>query len=109
METKKREKLLLIGVAACVGIYLPIFLLVTPLSPVGAAAQTRIKDLRHHPEGRETLASAPISNRWNQMFTNTLSVNQTVRRSQLFKAFQGWAVSNPRHSRLPETPAQGSR
>ena len=96
METKKREKMLLIGVAACVGIYLANLLLVTPLCASWSGRRDKINNLRNTiQKGRDTMASAQtITDRWNQMCTNTLSVNQTVAESQLFKAFQGWAVSN---------------
>lgn len=96
MPTKNREKLLLIMVAVCVGLYLANYLIFTPLSDGWQARQKQIKELKATIQaGRSRIASAnSIEGQWNRMATNTLSPNPTVTESQLYKAFQGWAQTN---------------
>ena len=93
METKNREKMLLIAVAACVGLYLVNLLIINPLYSGWTARQANIAKLRETiSNGKTTLGSAQsIEDQWNRMKTNTLSTDQTVAESQLYKAFQNWA------------------
>ena len=46
METKNREKMLLIAVGVCVALWMANFLIVTPLSSSWSARQEEIKKLK---------------------------------------------------------------
>jgi len=96
METKNREKMLLIAVAVCGGLWLLNFLLISPLSNSWSARQDKIKELKTTiQDGRSRIASAKsIEDQWNHMNTNTLSPNPTVAESLLFKSFQTWAQTS---------------
>ena len=96
METKNREKMLLIAVAVCVGLYLVNLIVITPLSSSWSARQDKIKDLKNTiRDGRALMANAKsITDEWNRMRTNTLNPNETGVQSQLFRAFQTWAQTN---------------
>jgi len=96
METKNREKMLLIAVAACVGLLLVNYVIINPLIASYGTRQDRIKDLKAKVStGKTTIQSAPsIESQWARMKTNTLSVNGTVAEGQLFKAFQAWSTSS---------------
>jgi len=96
METKNREKMLLIAVGVCVGLLVLNWVVITPLCEGWRARQDRINQLRTTiREGRATQASAKsIEDRWNSMYTNTLPPNPTLAESRLFKAFQSWATSS---------------
>jgi hypothetical protein len=96
METKNREKMLLITVAACVGLYLVNYLIINPLYTAWKDRQETISKLTGTiSSGKTTLESAQsIEDQWNRMKTNTLSTNQTVAENQLYKAFQNWATTS---------------
>ena len=95
METKNREKMLLILVGVCVALYVVNAVIITPLTNSWKARQVRISELeREIRDGHTTLESAKsIEDKWNHMRTNTLSINPSVNEDQLFKAFQNWSTS----------------
>ncbi|MGA3179912.1 MAG: hypothetical protein ABSF38_06180 [Verrucomicrobiota bacterium] len=96
METKSREKYLLIGVAVCVGLYLLNLIVISPMYAVWEARQKKIADLRKSIESGKVMVRRAdlIEQRWNHMYVNTLSANPTAAESQLFRAFSGWAGSS---------------
>jgi hypothetical protein len=96
METKNREKMLLMAVAVCVGLWLVNYIVVSPLSRSWSARQDKIKELRTAIiDGTNLMANAKsITNQWNHMRTNTLNPNETGTQGQLFRAFQVWAQTN---------------
>jgi hypothetical protein len=96
METKNREKMLLIIVAACIGLWVVQYVLIMPVYHAWTGRQDKIHDLRTKiATGHITLASGPnIESQWNRMRTNTLSVNPTAAESQLYTNFQKWATAS---------------
>jgi hypothetical protein len=96
METKNREKMLLIAVAVCVGLYLLNLLLISPLCASWSARQDKIKQLKDTiRDGLAMKANAQsIEDKWNSMSTNTLPPNPTLAESRLYQAFQTWATSS---------------
>jgi len=93
METKKREKYLLIAVGALVGFWLLYLFALTPLYNVWSGRQKEIADLRKQiQDGKQTIRRADlIDKKWNHMYINTFSPNSTVAENQMFKSFFGWA------------------
>lgn len=96
METKNREKMLLIIVAVAIGLYLLNVILISPLSDSWTTRRKTIADLKDKiRDGVATKANAKtIEDKWNSMSTNTLPGNPTLAENQLFKAFQGWALAS---------------
>ena len=100
METKNREKLLLIATGACLVLLLLNWLVISPL----LAGWHRRAD--HIAELRKSLADGAmllrrkdsIRERWDRMSTNALASAPTVAERQLFEAFDGWV----RESRVTE-------
>jgi len=95
-ETKNHEKTLFIAVGVAVALLLLNYIVLTPLYNSWSDRQDQIKKLRG--QIREGLAlkarATSIEQHWNEMFTNTLPVNNTLAESQLFKAFQLWAQTS---------------
>lgn len=96
METKNREKILLITVGVIIGLYVLNVVVFTPIYDYWEARQKKIADLRKTiAEGKMMIRRGDsIEQRWNHMFVNTLSVNPTMAENQLFKAFSGWATAS---------------
>jgi len=96
MDTKKREKMLLIAALVAGGLLLLNYVVITPLTNSWNARQDRIQDLKNTIATGHTLQqnAKAIEDEWNRMYTNTLPVNPTLAESQLFKAFQNWAQSS---------------
>ena len=96
METKNREKTLLIAVAVCVGLYVLNLILITPLYNAWSGRQEKIKDLKKTiAEGHTIIGNAKsIEAEWGRMSSNTLSRNPTTAEDQLFKSFQTWATAS---------------
>jgi hypothetical protein len=92
METKNREKLLLILTGACLFLLLMNWLVISPLIASWHRRSDRIAKLR------ETIASGKVTlgredtirERWDRMSTNALSSAPTVAERQLFDAFDRW-------------------
>lgn len=96
METKKREKYLLMIVGGFVGLWVLNLLAFTPLYNVWADRQKEIAALRQQvQDGRQTVARADaIEKKWSHMYVNTFSPNSTVAENQMFKNFSAWAADS---------------
>jgi len=92
METKNREKLLLIWTGVAVVLLLLKLLVVSPLIASWDNRSERIAALRKSlADGAMLIRRAdPIRERWEQMSTNALSSTPTVAERQLFDAFDRW-------------------
>jgi len=106
-ETKNHEKTLFIAVGVAVALLLLNYIVLTPLYNSWSDRQDQIKKLRG--QIREGLAlkarATSIEQHWNEMFTNTLPVNNTLAENRLFTAFQGWA-QNSRVVLVSQRPSQ---
>jgi type II secretory pathway component PulM len=100
VETKNREKMLLIGAGVCVGLFILNWLLITPLTASWKHRATRIEDLRKSLQDGAALVrrEGTIRDRWDGITTNALSSTPTVAERQLFDAFDRWV----RQSRVTE-------
>jgi hypothetical protein len=100
METKNREKLLLIATGACLVLLLVNWLVISPLIASWHHRSDRIAALRKSlAEGAMLLRRQDtIRERWDRMSTNALSGTPTVAERQLFDAFDRWV----RESRVTE-------
>jgi hypothetical protein len=93
MKTDNRQKLLIIIVAALIGLFVADRLIYAPLVRLWQSRQAEIKRLRTQVvEGsalvkRESL----IRERWGNMRSNTLPNNPSLAQEQVLKAFQDWA------------------
>jgi hypothetical protein len=96
MESKNREKMLLIIVAVCIGLYVVNYVIISPLIAAWHARQVKINDLRDNIQTGDLIvkSAASIDEQWDRMRTNTLSTNATVQESQLYKAFQAWSTTS---------------
>jgi hypothetical protein len=107
METKNREKMLLIAVAVCVGLWVVNMVIINPIITSWKARQTKIAELEGTiSSGNTTLQSAQtIESQWDHMRTNTLnSTNASAQQGQLFKAFLTWST-NSHVALLSQKPA----
>jgi hypothetical protein len=100
METKNREKLLLIATGACLVLLLLNWLVISPLTASWHRRSDHIAELRKSlADGAMLLRRKDsIRERWDRMSTNALSSTPTVAERQLFDAFDGWV----RESRVTE-------
>ena len=100
METKNREKLLLIATGGCLVLLLLNWLVISPLIASWHHRAERIAELRKSLEDGAMLLRRQdtIRGRWEQMSTNALSSTPTVAERQLFDAFDRWV----RESRVTE-------
>ncbi len=100
METKNREKLLLIATGGCLVLLLLNWLVISPLIASWHRRSDRIAALRKSiADGNVTLRrGGSILDRWERMRTNALSSTPTMAERQLFDAFDGWV----RESRVTE-------
>jgi hypothetical protein len=92
METKNREKVLLIITGLCVAGMLLNWVVISPLIDSWHQRSQRIADLRKQIADGEMLRrrEASIRERWDRMSTNSLSSTPTVAERQLFDAFDRW-------------------
>jgi hypothetical protein len=92
METKNREKLLLVLTGGCLVLLLLNWLVVSPLIAGWHRRSDRIVALQKSiADGRMTLGREDtIRQRWDGMSTNALSSTPTVAERQLFNAFDHW-------------------
>jgi hypothetical protein len=92
METKNREKLLLIVTGGCLVLLLLNWLVITPLTASWHRRSDRIAALRKSLDDGAVMIRRQdiIRGRWQQMSTNALSSLPTVAERQLFDAFDGW-------------------
>ncbi len=92
METKNREKMLLIWTGAAVVLLLLKLLVISPLIASWHNRAEHIAALRKSlADGAMLIRRAdPIRERWERMSTNALSSTPTVAERQLFDAFDRW-------------------
>jgi hypothetical protein len=92
METKNREKLLLILTGGCLALLLLNWLVITPLIASWHHRSDRIAGLRKSlADGAMLLRRQDsVRGQWEHMSTNALSSTPTVAERQLFDAFDRW-------------------
>jgi len=92
METKNREKLLLIAAGACVAFLVLKWLIISPLIASWHRRADHIADLRKSLADGDMLIRRQdsIRSQWDRMSTNALSSTPTVAERQLFDAFDRW-------------------
>ena len=92
METKKREKVLMIATAATVALWLLNLLVFSPLIEGWhnrSAEITRLK--KQISEGAMLIRrQATVRDRWDYMRTNALASTATLAEGQMFTAFDRW-------------------
>ena len=93
METKNREKLLLIVAAAGLLLLIGDYLIVSPLSRSWVARRQRIADLRLRVDQGSLMLNREqtIRERWDTMQTNTLPNNVSLAENSLLKSFDRWS------------------
>jgi Tfp pilus assembly protein PilO len=92
METKNRERLLLIVTGAALLLLLLNWLVFTPLTDSWRQRADRIAKLRKDLDAGAMLMQRgdTIRDKWDRMNTNALSNTPTVAERQLFDAFDRW-------------------
>jgi Tfp pilus assembly protein PilO len=96
METKNRERLLMIGAGMCAGLWLLNLLVISPLIDGWHSRSAEITGLKKQiSEGtmlirRETV----IRNRWDSMRTNALASNPTAAELELSTTFERWVKAS---------------
>jgi hypothetical protein len=94
METKNREKTLLIIVVAFIGLLVLNYLLITPLWNGWNDRQAKIQDLKNKIKNGQLLitnSAGSIEAQWSRMAKNTLPPDNTAAENILFSNFQKWA------------------
>lgn len=93
METKNRQKLLVILAAVGVTALLGDKLLLTPLNAAWQARAKQIEELTKQVNQGSLLVSrdATIRERWAQMRTNTLPVEVSSAENEVLTAFERWS------------------
>jgi Tfp pilus assembly protein PilO len=96
METKNREKLLLILTGGCLLLFILNWLAISPLIASWHRRSDHIAALRKSlADGAMLLRRGDsIRGQWDRMSTNTLSSTPTVAERQLFDAFDHWVRSS---------------
>jgi hypothetical protein len=92
VETKNRQKLLMIVVGLVVLLFVGDSLVFEPLVAGWKARQQRIADLHQQVDQGKTMLQREygLHSRWESMRTNALPANQSLGEAQLFKAFDRW-------------------
>src|ERR1700683_1929975 len=92
METKNREKILLVLTGACLALMIVNWLVISPLIASWHRRADHITELRNMiADEKMTLGREnTIRQRWDHMSTNSLSNTPTVAERQLFDAFDNW-------------------
>jgi hypothetical protein len=95
METKNREKLLLIATATVAGLWLLNLLVFSPLTDSWHSRSGEIAKLKKEIADGTMLVrrESTIRDRWDNMRANALPSNPTVAERQLFTAFDHWVSS----------------
>jgi hypothetical protein len=95
METKNREKLLLIATGAAIGLWLLNLLVIAPLTDSWHSRSNEIDKLKTEiADGNRLIQrKSTIHERWDFMRANALNSNPTVAERQLFTAFDRWVKS----------------
>jgi Tfp pilus assembly protein PilO len=93
MESKSRQKLLVIGAIAAVVLFAGDKLLLTPLLHAWDARAARIKVLRSQlSRGKMLVQREPgIRNHWDEMQKRALTNNTSAAEQQVFRAIDSWA------------------
>jgi Tfp pilus assembly protein PilO len=93
MESKSRQKLLVIGAIAAVVLFAGDKLLLTPLLHAWDARAARIKVLRNQlSRGKMLVQREPgIRNHWDEMQKRALTNNTSAAEQQVFRAIDSWA------------------
>jgi Tfp pilus assembly protein PilO len=96
VETKSREKILIITIGVCAGLWLLDVLLIEPISASWSARQTKIADMRQKIQDGKALIerAADIEKRWKTMRDNSLPNNLTYSESVLFNSFDMWGAAS---------------
>jgi hypothetical protein len=92
VETKNRQKILLITAAAVVLLFVGDMFVFEPLVNSWTARSAEIKELRQQVEAGEQMVKSERSIRghWDIMQTNTLPANTSLAEAQLQKSFARW-------------------
>jgi Tfp pilus assembly protein PilO len=92
METKKREKLLMVGAGAIVLLYIANVAIISPLGTVWAEKSQKITELHEKLEqGNKLIGYGDVVNRqWDKMRTNSLPSNLSLAEAQMLKSFDRW-------------------
>jgi hypothetical protein len=95
METKNREKLLLMATGVVVGLWLLNLLVVSPLIDSWHSRSAEIAKLKEQIANGAGMVrrESIIRDRWDYMRGNALPNNATVAERQLFTAFDHWVTS----------------
>jgi hypothetical protein len=95
METKNREKLLLMATGACVALWLLNLLVISPLIDSWHNRSDEIDKLKKNlADGARLMQrESTIRSRWDFMRANALNSNPTVAERQMFTAFDRWVNS----------------
>jgi hypothetical protein len=95
METKNREKLLLMATGACIALWLLNLLVLSPLMDSWHRRSDEIDKLKRDiADGARLIQrQSTIRARWDFMRANALNSNPTVAERQLFTAFDRWVHS----------------
>jgi hypothetical protein len=95
METKNREKLLLIATGTVVVLWLLSILVFSPLIDSWHSRSAEIAKLKQEISDGTMLVrrDSTIRDRWDSMRANALASNPTVAERQLFTAFDHWVSS----------------
>jgi len=95
METKNREKLLLMATGVAVALWLLNLLVISPLIDSWHSRSDEIDKLKKNIADGAGLVrrASTIRNRWDFMRANALNSNPTMAERQLFTAFDRWAKS----------------
>ena len=95
METKNREKLLMIAAAACAALWLFNLLVLSPLTNSWRGRSEEITRLKKQiAEGAMLVRrESAIRDRWDTMRSHALAGNPTAAERQLFTAFDHWVGS----------------
>lgn len=93
MQIKNRQTVLLLVAAGALLFFVGDKLVFTPLVEGWQARTKHIAELKRNIEQGEMLISREqtIRDNWNHMQTNTLSSNNSLAQSAMFKAFERWS------------------
>ncbi|HEY3861106.1 MAG TPA: hypothetical protein VGO59_04395 [Verrucomicrobiae bacterium] len=95
METKNREKLLLMATGVVAGLWLLNLLVISPLIDSWHSRSAEIAKLKQNIDSGGVLVrrEETIRNKWDDMRANALANNPTVAERQLFSAFDHWVTT----------------
>jgi hypothetical protein len=96
VKIKNRQQLLIIGAVAIVALFAADKILITPLTDFWSARSKRVVELRMKVAESKRLVGreASLRRHWDDMRTNTLSLNASVAEQQVLGAFNRWSERN---------------